>query len=87
MVDCCKMSSNATITKQQMNRIPVPHVKVKDRLVLGDRTISKLNINRIIMCSYENATISDITRLLPEVLVKHQGVKQLIFSVLGPLRC
>ena len=61
-------------TKQQMNRISVPHVKVKDTLVLGDGAISNININRAVTCSYPSANVSDITRLLPEVLEKHHGV-------------
>ena len=59
----------------------MPCVKVKDTLVLGDGAISNININRIVTCSDPSATVSDVTKLLPEVLAKHQGVKQLIVHV------
>ena len=42
---------------------------------------SNVNIKRAVTCSYPSATVSDITKLLPEVLSKHQGVKQLIVHV------
>ena len=68
-------------TKQQMDRKTVPCVKVKDTVVLGDGAVSNININRAVTCSYPSASDSDITKLLPEVLAKHQGVKQLIVHV------
>ncbi len=54
---------------------------VKDTLLLGDGAISNININRIVTCSYPSATVSDITKLLPEELAKHQRVKLLIVHV------
>lgn len=57
-------------TKQQMDRKTVPCVKVKDTVVLGDGAVSNININRAVTCSYPSATVSDITKLLPEVLAR-----------------
>ena len=62
-----------------MVRRTVPCVKVKVNIVLGDGAIS--NINRVVTCIYSSATVSDITKLLPEVLAKHRGMKQLIVHV------
>ncbi len=64
-----------------MDRIILPRVKVIDTVVLENGAISNININRVVTCSYPSATVSDITKLLPEVLAKHQEVKQLIVHV------
>lgn len=67
--------------RQQTVRESVPNVKVIDTLLIGDGAISGVKHGRMQTCCFPSATVSEMTSLLPNVLSKHGGVKQLIVHV------
>ncbi|KAJ0062711.1 hypothetical protein NL108_004328 [Boleophthalmus pectinirostris] len=73
--------NNKVAKRVQAYRESVPNVKVRDTLLLGDGAISGVSHRRILTCCYPTYTVTEITKLLPNVLSTHQGVKQLIVHV------
>uniref|UniRef100_A0A7N9AQ54 OSK domain-containing protein n=1 Tax=Mastacembelus armatus TaxID=205130 RepID=A0A7N9AQ54_9TELE len=68
-------------SQRNRDKESVTNVKDRDILLLGDGAISDINNSRTITCSYPSAMVTDIAALLPQVISKHHGVKQLILHV------
>lgn len=78
----CKISlPNKSHEKKHQLNVSGSSLKGKDILLLGDGAIGQINIRRVITCSFPSATVTDVIDILPSVISKHQGVKQLILHV------